>query len=131
MKNTFLLVTGEKPDRWAQTVVEALSPIGLVEITTQEKSLSEIEQNEFALVIIDSTFVTEWLDLISRFLARNNNIRLVVATLSPTWKRALKALQAGAMDYFPKTMNKEELRRKVESVLEIPIKGSSDPKENR
>ena len=129
MNNIFLLVTGDKPDRWAKTLVEALSPLGSVEITTQEKSISRVEQDKFAVVIIDSTFVTEWLSLITNLLARDRSIRVVVATLSPTWTRARKAMRAGAMDYFPKTMIKEELRRKVEALLHIPVTKSSDPKE--
>lgn len=122
MNNQFLLVTAEKPDPWSQLLIEAIAPLGTVKRTTEGDSLHDLEQDQFAMVIIDSAIVHEPTQLILDMLSRQPNIRIVVFTLSPTWTRALKVLQAGALRYIPKSMVRQELRRHIEEALKIPIK---------
>jgi DNA-binding NtrC family response regulator len=121
MDKKFLLVSGQQPDCWAKTLALAVAPLGFLETTTQERSLSKLDQSEYILVVIDSTAVAEPVRLTSDLLAHHRNIRVVVATASPTWKRALEVIRAGAMDYIPKNMIKEELQQKIERILQIPL----------
>lgn len=122
MNHQFLLVTGEKPDPWSQILIEAISPLGGVKRTTEGDSLHDLGQDPFALVIIDSAIVHEPTQLILDLLSRQPNARIVVFTLSPTWTRALKVIQAGALRYIPKSMVKQELRRQIEDALKLPVK---------
>jgi DNA-binding NarL/FixJ family response regulator len=121
MDKKFLLVAGKKPDPWAKVLAQALAPLGSLEITTQEESLSKSKLSKYAVTIIDSTAVAEPARLITDMLTCHLGTRVVVATFSPTWKRAREVIRAGAMDYFPKTMVKEELRQKIEVVMQIPV----------
>jgi DNA-binding NarL/FixJ family response regulator len=49
--------------------------------------------------------------------AARPEVKIVVATMSPTWKRAREAFRVGASDYVRKSMNEAENRSLLEASL--------------
>ncbi|MGA9349744.1 MAG: response regulator [Anaerolineae bacterium] len=86
----------------------------------EEKALQSVAESRYDLVIVDASAVGDVLSLVSRLRAQQPQTRIVVVTASPTWQRAREALRAGAADYIRKSLDGEELRSKIQAVLDAP-----------
>jgi len=114
----FLLVSREEETAWPLTLSQALKSLGEVELVSEEKAVERVARcRGDAVVIVDATVVEKILDLIARLREQRPQARIVVATASPTWRRARDVLRLGAVDYIPKSLNKEELLADMKSIL--------------
>lgn len=117
----FLLVVKEAADaRMISMLEEALAPFGNLNVTKAEDMIEHIRE-QYGIVMVDATGLKDVEGLVSDLRTQRPDIRIVVLTASPTWKRARAAFQAGAIDYLPKTLSKEELQEHCEKLLSKPI----------
>jgi ActR/RegA family two-component response regulator len=61
------------------------------------------------------------LKLISQLKTQESDLRIVVATVSPTWSRARDALKAGAVDYIERSTNIGEIQKAIIDALNKPL----------
>ncbi len=122
---TFLLIGNREESPWAQTLAEALAPLGELHIISEQEAFQESERERYDVIIVDSTVVKEVAPLVARLRVRQPAARLVVATLSPTWQRARDAMQAGAFDYIRKSLDKQETLAAMKKILSRPGPGST------
>jgi len=119
VSDAFLLI-GEKETQWSQVLRRALSPLGKLQVVGEEEAIQAVAQDDYGVIIVDAGAVGDVAALVSRLRAQRPQARVVVATASPTWRRAREALQAGAADYIRKSLNEKELRAKIQAVLKVP-----------
>lgn len=105
----FLLIDGASDQSWHHMLKETLSPLGELRTGNEKQAITMILEEDYELVIVDALAVSSVSLLVSRIRAQRPEARVIVATASPTWRRARKAFQAGATDYIHKTYNREEL----------------------
>lgn len=105
----FLLIGDSRDDPWRQVLEEASAPLGVLQIAREVDAFRLIRQQDFDVIVIDAAKVEDVFLLVSLIRAQRPNARIMVATASPTWKRARGAFRAGAIDYIRKSMNKEEV----------------------
>ncbi len=116
----FLLVGQETETGWPLALQQALSPLGTLHIVPEEEAIQAVTRNHYDLVILDAGHVRNAPRLTSHLRTGQPGLRVVAATASPTWQRAREALKAGAADYIRKSLDREELRAKIEAVLALP-----------
>jgi DNA-binding response OmpR family regulator len=117
----FLLIGETAEAEWALVLSRALSPMGSLHVVSQEEmAMTVIQQCHYDAIIIDAGAVRDAVLLVSHLRAQQPEVRVIIATASPTWRRAREALQVGAADYIRKSLNEEELRSKIQAVLELP-----------
>jgi len=121
-KNSFLLIGNLCESYWHQTLKEALSNIGSLEIQSEESSLSLVLKKNFSLIIVDAGGVYNPSCLVSRIREVQPDARIVVMTASPTWKQAREMFYAGVTDYMRKLPNKDELLPSFQEVLRKPVR---------
>lgn len=131
VKANVLLITDTHEHSWVQTVRQAIEPLGGLAIENADCALEQMLQLRHDLIIVDARYVEDVPRLLSRIRAERADARIVVATASPSWRRARAALLAGATDYISRTINAEDLRSRVESILAwyLPASEFSDPPE--
>lgn len=116
MQMVILLINGTKP-YWQKLLEEALAPLGTVQAASEEEGLELILCQSYELIIVDATTIKNVPVLVARIRAQQPNVRIVVASASPTWRRAREAFRAGATDYIPKSLNKQELLATFKNIL--------------
>ncbi len=114
----FLLIGGtEMQMQWSLALQQALSPLGILRIVPEEEAVRAVTQDRYDAAIIDAGAVHDAILLISRVRAQQPELRIVVATASPTWHRAREAFLAGAADYVRKSLNVEKLLSTLNDIL--------------
>ena len=116
----FLLVGKTTETQWSSVLKEALSPLGSLQVVSEEGAVPAVIRTHYDLVIVDAGAVRDAVLMVSRLRVQQPETRIVIATASPTWQRAREALQAGAADYVRKSLDEKGLRSKVQAVLERP-----------
>ncbi|MGQ9598886.1 MAG: response regulator [Anaerolineae bacterium] len=116
----FLLVSEEEESLWPSVLRRALAPLGELQVLSEEKALQAVSARPVPMVILDAAGVRDVASLTSRLKKQRPDLHVVVATASPTWRRARNALQAGASDYIGKSLEEEKLRAQIEAVLKLP-----------
>lgn len=114
-----MLVSEEEETLWPRVLRRALAPLGELRILSEEKAVQVVTTSPVPLVILDAAAVQDVAGLTSRLKRERPDLHVVVATASPTWRRARQALQAGASDYIRKSLDEEELRAQIEAVLHL------------
>jgi DNA-binding NarL/FixJ family response regulator len=117
---TFLSVGKPTETQWALVLKQALSPLGSLHVVAEEEAVLAAIQSHYDVIIIDAGAVSDAVLLVSQLRAQQPEVRVVIATASPTWRRARQALQAGAADYIRKSLDEKEVRSTIETVLELP-----------
>lgn len=118
----FLLVSHEEETAWPLTLRQALAPLGELETISESHAAERIAQYQCnAIVVIDATVIEDVPLLVSRLRLRCPQVRIIVATASPTWQRARDAFQAGAVDYIRKSLDDEELLSAVKNIISSPL----------
>jgi DNA-binding NarL/FixJ family response regulator len=116
---TFLLVGKSTEAGWASVLKQALSPLGSLQVISEEDQSLIDGPRDYDVIIVDAGATREVAPLLSRLRNQYPEARLVVATASPTWRRAREAFRAGAADYIRKSMDERRLRSRIEAVLEL------------
>lgn len=107
---------------WSRVLREALEPLGKVEAVAEGDIVRRVTRHRrgTTVVIVDATEVSDVPRLLLRLRQLSPPPRVVVATASPTWKRAREALRHGAADYFQKSLDKRRLLLIMKDILERP-----------
>jgi len=123
----FLLISRKEETAWSLVLSQALKPWGKLEITLEMDAIRWIAQYRCdAVVIVDATVVDDVPALISRLRDQCPQIRIVIATASPTWQRAREVLRLGAVDYIRKSLDKEEFSVAIKDILGRSLPASLD-----
>lgn len=117
-KQRFLLINGSCDLYWAEVLRQALTPLGLLDITTEAQLFSQVDLSTYDLILLDSSAITDVPSLVTTIRSRYTDARLIVVTASPTWRRARAAFKAGAMDYVRKWLDQEQIRAAVQNALQ-------------
>ncbi len=115
--NNMLLICEQETSSWSSAVVAALAPFGHLQILPVERALALIRRQTQQLIIVDAACVPDAPALVMDIRRLCPGARVVVATASPTWRRAREAFQAGATDYVRKSLSTTELREAFASAL--------------
>ena len=113
----FLLVGASVDDPWQQVIDATARTIGRLCVAQEDEALQLIRQHPYDVVIIDAAKVEDMYHLITSFRVARPETKIVVVTMSPTWKRAREAFRVGATDYVRKSMNEAENRSLLEASL--------------
>lgn len=115
----FFLLTRPEKVAWAQVLRQALASLGTLEIVWEEEVEERICQQEGkAVLIIDAGAARDTPALVAHLRQKCPTSPIVVATASPTWRRAREAFLAGATDYIRKSWDPQELRRVLQEILD-------------
>lgn len=117
----FLLLDGAEGSYWTTFLADALAPLGTLSVARASQGGPLQEDEPDGLILIDATMVENVEKLVSSLRLERPERRIVVMTASPTWQRARAAFEAGAIDYLPKTLSRDELRGAFEQVLSRPL----------
>jgi len=119
VKAMILLIGRQEKSVWHQILSESLTTLGKLDLVSEEELSAETTQTDYNLVIVDAATVIDAENLLSRLLIEKPYLKIVVATLSPTWQEARAVLRAGAADYLSKALTRRELLVAIENVLNI------------
>lgn len=119
MNCTFLLVGDTIEKGWTLALKQALSSLGNLEVMSEGELESSFLRNSYDVIVIDAGVVNEAALLASHLRSQYPGVPIVIATASPTWRRARKALRAGAADYIRKSLDRKKLRAEIEAVLNL------------
>lgn len=120
---TFLVISAVAETPWISALQRALSSLGELHILPEGQAVAAIERSDYDLVLVDAGMVDNAALLVARLRARSDRARVLVFSSAPTWRRARELLLAGAMDYVRKTLDEEEMRYLIESILGLPSSG--------
>lgn len=112
-----LLVGAQEDSPWALVLADALAPWASLHVVPKDKVLQVLGQAKYDLIIVDATRVEQVSTLVAHLYDRYPHMPVVVGTMSPTWRRAREAIQAGAVDYIRKSLNKEGTWRTLSAIL--------------
>lgn len=114
----FLLVGEDQ--FWPTRLSEAIEPLGHLNTATLLKATQIVQENDYALIILDTTVIDEAdaVEFIKRLRKIKPEARVLVVTASPSWTRAREVFRAGAVDYIKRSINIKELRDEVQLSLE-------------
>jgi len=117
----FLLISEQPGLVWLNTLDKALHPIGDLETLSVKEALLKVSERSYDLVILDTRDMDDPGEWVTRLREKNPGLRIMVVTGSPTWRRARQAMQAGAVDYISKSLDREYLRTRVEAALQVHV----------
>lgn len=113
VKKKIVFVNNKEDSPWKTAVIEALNPMAALTIWTEEQTLAQFCQAKVDLLLIDaSTLQNDVIALVQTLHLENETVPIVVATTSPTWRRARAVLLAGATDYIGRSFEYETIRGK-------------------
>jgi len=113
----FLLVGTPSSSQWSSILRRALSPLGELRIASEADAPREIARKSYDAIILDAGAVRDVNTLTSLLRQGHPHARVIVATASPTWRRAREALRAGAADYIRKSLDEQELQAAIQAAL--------------
>jgi len=116
----FLLIGKKTETEWTEVLQRALFSLGELHVVSEEEAVQAVTKRYYDSIIIDAGAVPDASQLVYHIQSRRPEVRLVVATASPTWQQAREMLQAGAADYIFKSQDENELRSEIQAVLKTP-----------
>jgi len=112
----FLVVTTKIQTNWVKTVKRATASLGTLKIASPLSARIEAERSD--MIIVDAAAVENVVSFVSDLHTLRAQVPIVVATLSPTWRRARDVIEAGAKDYIRKSLSIDRLTSTLERILE-------------
>jgi DNA-binding NtrC family response regulator len=122
MAYRFLYIYPQENLAFAQALANVLSSYGGLEVIAWSE-LKEFDLEAYSLVFLDAGILADphqpdsLAQIITYVCQRWPQVKLVIVTTSPTWRRAREALQAGAVDYIRQTLDEDRLHREMESAI--------------
>lgn len=116
----FLLVGEATQTPWSLSLLEALAPLGDLQLVTKVEAAQVLSRDRYDVVIVDAGAISDIRDLVDRLRRQKPNVRIVVASASPTWRQSREVLLAGAVDYIHKSLDQRKLRARIQGVLDRP-----------
>lgn len=117
MKTSFLLISDQDEPAWAAALKETLDSFGSLKIVREDKAEAEILRARYDLIIIDAAAINQPARLVSHLLTLRPDLRIAVVAAAPEWQETRNVLRAGAVDYFRRSPNKEELLFTIRDIL--------------
>jgi DNA-binding NtrC family response regulator len=117
-ENDFLLISKTADSTWLSVVAAALAPFGPLDIVPLQEALELLRHQHRQMIIVDAADFDNPSGLVAQIRAIRPGARVVVATASPTWRRAREAFQAGATDYIRKSLSIGQLQEALSEALE-------------
>ena len=105
-----LLVLPAPDTFWGQSVQAGLATVTL-DVATKNTIDEHLVGSSYEVILIDGLVDEEVPELIGHIHRQQPAARLIVASSSPTWRRARDAFDAGAYDYVRKPHNVQEITR--------------------
>jgi len=112
-----LLITADLESAWNRAFREALRESAQVETCLAQAAAARLQEKEYELAVIDASEISDVPALIALLHGLRPNLLISVATWSPTWQRARRALRAGAKDYVRKSLDQQMIRHTFEKYL--------------
>ncbi|MBE0683966.1 MAG: response regulator [Anaerolineales bacterium] len=104
-----ILLIGYRENTPSFTNLEnTLMHLGELLVLPEKNAMQQILQQEYDVIIVDTSYIDNEILLVSRIHAQQPQARILVLTASPTWRRAREALQAGVIDYIKKSLSERE-----------------------
>lgn len=94
--------------------------MGRLHTVAEREAVAAVTRQVYDVVILDAGAVGDERALVVELRGCRPGLRVVVATASPTWRRARDVLREGAADYIRKPRDAAELRTLIAKVLELP-----------
>jgi DNA-binding NarL/FixJ family response regulator len=91
-----------------QIIRETLTALGSLQISPPKKEIL-IQEKHYDLVIVDAVSVFDPVEIVSQIRNKDSDIKIIVMSASPHWKMAKATIKAGATDYLPKSLTKEQI----------------------
>lgn len=117
MTKTFLLVAAGRGSLWADTVREAVLPLGELRTATAAEAAALLARERYDLIILDAGADDDPAALVAALRRAAPATPLVVVTAAPTWQCAKEVFMAGASDYIRKSHDAPALAETIEEVL--------------
>jgi DNA-binding response OmpR family regulator len=114
----FLLINGAEGIHWEKALESALSSLGPLEAASRDEAPGLIERNEYALVFIDATTVTDVVETVCDLRGRWKSLPIIVAAASTEWAPARATFRAGATDYVIKSYDRQELLSIAHAIMD-------------
>lgn len=130
MNTTTLLITANDPNsRWRTDFANAIRPFGPIAFVDAEHSREHIRDESVTVVVIDASFLSSEavLDELRTWRRERHDICLIVASASPTWRRAREVLDAGANHYMTKSVDPVRIRADLNTALELASSAGRRP----
>ena len=127
MKYSFLLIGEKTESMWPLVVEQALSSLGIFHMVLERQAVDLVAKNHYDVIMLDSATVRDPVGLIATLRSQQPEVKIVVVTASPTWQRARDALQAGADDYFRKSLDETQIRSKIQALLDGDLASEQPP----
>lgn len=116
MHTHFLLVNHPSKTSWLPVLEAALAPHGTLHSAAPQRAWETLRRKKPSVVIVDAA-VEDAPKLVADIRARYPQVRVAVATDTPSWKCARAAFQAGAIDYIYQASSQGDLRRIFASIV--------------
>jgi DNA-binding NtrC family response regulator len=118
IENGILLISKTADSTWLSVVAAASARFGPLDIVPLQEALDLLRQQPRQMIIVDAADFDDPPRLVTQIRAVHPGARVVVATASPTWRRAREAFQAGATDYIRKSLSIRQLQEALSGALE-------------
>jgi DNA-binding NtrC family response regulator len=126
------MVTKDSEDTlWRDYIVELLQEMGEVKFCKEQEIMHFLQAPCSKLIVIDENAVRDVNALIVHIRDRCADSLILVATASPTWRRAREAFHAGATDYVHKSVDRVEIQALLEALLMKKHKPGRDRKDHQ
>ncbi len=103
-----VVIIGNNADSlWVTAVRDALVNWGTVQFRSEDEALANPQEKSPDLLLVDaSTLEIDTVQFVASLKQANPHTPIIVATTSPTWRRARDLIQAGATDYVRRSFDK-------------------------
>jgi DNA-binding NtrC family response regulator len=122
MAQRFLYIYPQENLAFAQALANVLSPYGGLDVIAWDE-LKDLDLVAYGLVFLDAGILVDphqpdsLGQMVTLICQRWPQVKLVIVTASPTWRRAVEALQGGAVDYIRQTLDENRLNREMEAAI--------------
>jgi DNA-binding NtrC family response regulator len=123
-----LLLSGSGDQTWEKHLRMAIEILNKELDVATEMAIDDLPWSDYDLVILDAGAISNMTEIISQVRAHNMAARIILFSSSPTWKQAREAMQAGAMDYAPKVLQRDQILAVIRRGLTKQI--SETPKQS-
>jgi DNA-binding NarL/FixJ family response regulator len=104
-----LLLDGRGDHYWLEVLRCTVSALDRVLEVVGEAEMNHIQWYDYDLIILDTSVIGNLFSVISQIRSQDPQARIVIFSPVPTWKQARDIMLTGAIDYAPKSLEKENL----------------------
>jgi len=110
MSSKILLIVARSDRRWEEILRKAAIRVGKPVDVIADGELDSIESwSDYALVIVDASFIKDLIRAVTDIRSRNPDVCIVVFSPAPQWKEAKDVILAGAADYELKSSRGQDI----------------------